>query len=787
MSRVRYTFCMKFRTLAVSAALVWLGLVSIARADTLTLTAGTNATTTPNVATAITGFQIVGPASQTTPVKLRATYGTLNLSTVSGVTMSGNGSSTVNLSGTVANLNTALATLTYTRGSTGSDTLEVSLVDPNQIFFPDNNHVYEYVSGTINWNNANTAAQARSAYGATGYLATITSSAENNFIKARLSGDAWIGGSDAAVEGTWKWIGGPEAGTTFWQGVGNGSTVNGSYANWNPGEPNQSGEEDCAETYIANGTWNDLPCTATVSGYVTEYGASGDTPTVVAQNISITTADVPAVTALSPSNGAINVSPSTTLTVGFSKTVTKQTGDILIKKVSDDSIVDTIDASGSQVSGSGTSSITITPSVTLSEGTQYYVVIPNTAFKDVSNNFFEGITASTIWVFTTSDTTAPIISNIQAVSTDTNITITWDTNETASTKLLYAPDNSYSANTSETDTSSRVLSHSVTLSDLASCTVYYYRPVSTDGFANTRTGSGTTVMTTGCSGSTPTTTSETLVDATSDATTTLADSGRTLSIATSSNFTTEASSVTIQIKATDMPSIVTALGKPTTSLESAGGIAFIVSALVDSTTLVESFDTPVTITYTYTDTDVSGLDESSLWLYHYHGGVWEALSDCSVNTSANTITCTTPNFSVFALFGNLLPARSGTSGVSLEGRIQNLIKQGNTAAAASLANEYRTAMPAVSTGSGTPAHVAATSAVRDLYLGLVGEDVRELQKFLNTHGFVIAQSGLGSPGKETTLFGKLTKAAVIKYQKTNNITPTIGYVGPRTRSVMGGQ
>ncbi len=102
----------------------------------LTLTAGNNATTTPSVATSITGFQIVGPSASTTPVKLRATSGTLSLSSVSGVTMSGNNSSTVNLSGTVANLNTALSTLTYSRGSTGTDTLEVALVNSSEIFLP---------------------------------------------------------------------------------------------------------------------------------------------------------------------------------------------------------------------------------------------------------------------------------------------------------------------------------------------------------------------------------------------------------------------------------------------------------------------------------------------------------------------------------------------------------------------------------------------------------------------------------------------------------------------------
>ncbi|MDD3861609.1 MAG: InlB B-repeat-containing protein, partial [Candidatus Gracilibacteria bacterium] len=53
---------------------------------------------------------------------------------------------------------------------------------------------------------------------------------------------------------------------------------------------------------------------------------------------------------------------------------------------------------------------------------------------------------------------------------------------------------------------------------------------------------------------------------------------------------------------------------------------------------------------------------------------------------------------------------------------------------------------------------------RDLEFGMVGDDVRELQKYLNNNGFPLAQTGVGSPGKETTIFGILTKEALIKFQ-----------------------
>lgn len=55
---------------------------------------------------------------------------------------------------------------------------------------------------------------------------------------------------------------------------------------------------------------------------------------------------------------------------------------------------------------------------------------------------------------------------------------------------------------------------------------------------------------------------------------------------------------------------------------------------------------------------------------------------------------------------------------------------------------------------------------RPLSQGMDGPDVRELQRFLNTQGFVLSEQGGGSPGNETNFFGTLTVEAVKRYQKT---------------------
>jgi peptidoglycan hydrolase-like protein with peptidoglycan-binding domain len=72
---------------------------------------------------------------------------------------------------------------------------------------------------------------------------------------------------------------------------------------------------------------------------------------------------------------------------------------------------------------------------------------------------------------------------------------------------------------------------------------------------------------------------------------------------------------------------------------------------------------------------------------------------------------------------------------------------------------------------------------RNLYYRMVDTDILHLQQFLNTHGFVIAASGAGSPGQETTMFGLLTYKALIKFQTSVGL-PATGYFGPMTRKVI---
>lgn len=121
-----------------------------------------------------------------------------------------------------------------------------------------NGHWYELSDYRLNWDQARADAASRSHQGLPGYLATVTSLSEAAFVGELRNnsgnGSGWLGGSDAAVEGDWRWTDGPEAGQLFWRGGSNGTPV--GYASWGVGWPNT--EDYLASTY---GSWGSYPVT----------------------------------------------------------------------------------------------------------------------------------------------------------------------------------------------------------------------------------------------------------------------------------------------------------------------------------------------------------------------------------------------------------------------------------------------------------------------------------------------------------------------------------------------
>jgi len=84
----------------------------------------------------------------------------------------------------------------------------------------------------------------------------------------------------------------------------------------------------------------------------------------------------------------------------------------VLKKSSDDSVVETIDVTSPAVT-IAEATATIDPSVTLDEVTGYYVEVDAGAFEDLAGNDFPRISGSTTWNFTTGDFTAPTVTGAQ--------------------------------------------------------------------------------------------------------------------------------------------------------------------------------------------------------------------------------------------------------------------------------------------------------------------------------------------------------------------------------------
>lgn len=124
-------------------------------------------------------------------------------------------------------------------------------------------HCYFSSEVQHHWNDGKAFCEANG-----GHLATIESATENAVVWSfadSLTGGSdffFLGGSDSAVEGEWRWVGGPSDGVQFWQGDMNGSPVGGNYANWAASDPDDDGGEGdvlMLTIYHAPGEWGDMP------------------------------------------------------------------------------------------------------------------------------------------------------------------------------------------------------------------------------------------------------------------------------------------------------------------------------------------------------------------------------------------------------------------------------------------------------------------------------------------------------------------------------------------------
>ena len=137
------------------------------------------------------------------------------------------------------------------------------------------------------------------------------------------------------------------------------------------------------------------------------YSEGSSKNLIIGKNPSYQSA--PILISSNPANNATVLEADSNIFLTFAKVVDIETGNITIKKTADDSILETIDITSDQVTGTGTNQITINPINNFASETSYYVLIDSTAFDDAIGISYPGITDTTTLTFTTADFIAPTL------------------------------------------------------------------------------------------------------------------------------------------------------------------------------------------------------------------------------------------------------------------------------------------------------------------------------------------------------------------------------------------
>ncbi len=377
------------------------------------------------------------------------------------------------------------------------------------------------------------------------------------------------------------------------------------------------------------------------------------------------------------------------------------------------------------------------------------------------------------------------VSSVVVTPTSNSVTATWNTDEVGSSILDFGLTSSYASSTPEIHnaTTTRTTAHSVTLNGLSSCTRYHYSVRSRDLALGSASSSDSTFTTEGCPGS-----AAILSSASEDVSGsgTLVNGDTTLTIP--NDFSEDYTDASFQANELNATTFFTTAGTPS-GKTAVGNYVVELKAVGDDGAPITTFDAPLTVTMGYESGDVTGLDTSSLTIYRYDSGVWTALTSCSVDTGAHTVSCQTSHFSSFSIFGQAAASSGSSSG---SGRGSGGMRYGCKDPAA-LNYEYfaasRPSLCVYTVGAIAPSLAlssASSSAhvfVRDLKINMAGADVLELQKLLVANKSGAAAQALAQHGL-TKNFGPLTQKALIEYQKAKGITPAVGYFGPKTRAAI---
>jgi hypothetical protein len=136
----------------------------------------------------------------------------------------------------------------------------------------------------------------------------------------------------------------------------------------------------------------------TIAAGVIEDSNGNDFYGITTGNLNFTTtSDItpPLLTSSTPSDNAKEVARTANIVLNFNENVAIGTGDIIIRRTVDDALLETIAVGSANVTGGGTSSITINPTNNLPAATEVYLLIDAGAFTDLASNAYAGISSTT--------------------------------------------------------------------------------------------------------------------------------------------------------------------------------------------------------------------------------------------------------------------------------------------------------------------------------------------------------------------------------------------------------
>lgn len=197
-----------------------------------------------------------------------------------------------------------------------------------------------------------------------------------------------------------------------------------------------------ADFGIGVGYYINVPSTAIKDAAGNFYAGIADATTLNFTALADTTN--PTLSSSNPADEAADVAINSNVSLIFSENVAAGTGNITLKRTSDDATIETFDVAAGTGSAGGTvafslNQVTLNPFADLANSTGYYVLVDATAVDDVYGNSYAGISLKTTLNFTTAaaaDSTAPTLASSVPSDGATGVSISADMSLTFSESVL---------------------------------------------------------------------------------------------------------------------------------------------------------------------------------------------------------------------------------------------------------------------------------------------------------------------------------------------------------------